>query len=416
VIAWADMARRILELPVLLILVLSCNDSSNQPDSSLDASAHDAGRDTAVDVQNHDHRTDQSVALPRLGVYTVKVDGTGLQLVVDTGMRQLSHVRPGPGGWLTATRYNEDPDGNGLAMEGEGGGQPHYGQSEVVVFDRSAPQTVVVIAGGTPAKLCANSSWTADGRLLFLHQDDPVDPTRPRFKRASFTSIPTVAAIDVVDVPPELFAVDPYQWGPSDSSGFIVFPAVFQHPSGFMRPIWRMPAAGTTSLAQVQVVGCPICPANNGCCAFSSPAAVLGTNDPTIHPLGTEVIWMHQHPDVSFMLGAQTYYPYRQHRLQFGKTQEDLTHAAIAPTVVQSYVQWRPDGNEVVYWEIQPDLTTGVVRQPLFRMAPDGSARQPIPLPADLCTSHPSYLDSNTIIFSGWRCGGAPCSCAPEKL
>lgn len=183
-----------------------------------------------------------------------------------------------------------------------------------------------------------------------------------------------------------------------------------------MRPVWQMPASGAKTMADVQLVGCPICPKDAGCCAFPTLAEVIGTNDPTWHPQGTSVLWMQQHPDVNFPFGAAKVYPYRQFSGAVGAQQVDLTQAGTPITTVQSYAQWRPDGNEVVYWEIQIDLTKGITKQPLYRMKPDGTGRTAIPLPADLCTSHPSYLDPDTIIFSGWRCGGTPCSCGPEKL
>ena len=413
--------RRTLGVGLMLALLWGCggsDDPKNGPgktDADGDAS-QDAGLDAAADA-SLDAAGDAPVdsgptSLPRLGVYTVNVDGTDLKLLVDTGTEQLTHVRLGPSGWFTATRYTDDSDKNGLSMEGE---DPHYGKTEVVVFQMSSPKAVTVIAGGTPAKLCANSSWTADGKLLYLHQDDPVIADRSRFKRATFSTIPTVASTAIVDVPPEVHPVDPHQWGPSDSTGMIVFPGIFAHPQGFMRPIWRMPASGTNSLAALQLVGCPICPANSGCCAFSTPDSP-GTNDPTIHPLGTEVAWMQQHPELSFQVGPATIYPYRQFKAKSGGSVVDLSQPNTPTTTIQSYVQWRPDGGELVYWEIQPNLTTGVVKQPLFRMAPDGTARKQIPLPAELCTSHPSYLDQDTIVFSGWRCGGALCNCHSGDL
>ncbi len=189
----------------------------------------------------------EASSIPRLGMYTIKVDGTELRLLRDTGTRQFSHIRLGPKGWLTATRYNDDKDGNGLAMEAEGGGTAYYNKTEVVIFKRDTPHNVTVIAGGTPGQLCANSSWTRDGKLLFLHQDDPTIPGRSRFKRITFSTIPNIATFHVVDVPSQILPVDPEQWGPSDQNGKIVFPGSFKHPKGYMRPIWEMSAAGTTN-------------------------------------------------------------------------------------------------------------------------------------------------------------------------
>ena len=399
-----------------LISLPACSDDTSTKEAPPDAAVPDldaALMDSVVDVADSH---DAALEIPRLGVYTVNVDGTGLSLVTDPGTRQLSHVRPGPDGWITATRYAEDVDGNGLAMEGEGGMSPHYGKTEVVVFHLDAPQDVTIIAGGVDGRLCANSSWTADGKLLFLHQDDPDHEIRGRFKRATFSTIPVVDTIEILEVPTELFPVDPCQWGPSDQTGVIVFSGLFQHPNGFMRPVWQMPASGTSDIAEVEAVGCPLCAEDGGCCAFDTVAETFGTNDPTISPNGHTIIWMHQHPQVSANVGSITIHPYRQHARTLGEEQRDLTPIDIDPLFTQSYVQWRADGEEVVYWAAELDMDAGAVKNPLYRMAPDGSNRQPIPLPEDLCSNHPAYLNHDTIIFSGWRCGGPNCSCATDQL
>lgn len=403
-----------------LLAVSGCGDSesggaSHPTDAGSGGSAGSGGADGSVGGTGGTSQPSDA-GLPRLGVFTVSVDGTNLELLVDTGDKQLSHVRKGPGDWLTATRYNDDVDGNGLAMEAEGGGAPYYGRTEIVVFRRTDPASVTTIAGGTPGKLCANSSFTQDGKLLYLQQDDPVVAFRARFKRATFTSLPDVGSTEVVNVPDELLPVDPYQWNTSDAAGVIVFPATYQHAAGWMRPLWSMPAAGTQSMTEVNVVGCPLCPANSGCCAFATLDEVVGTNDPIIDPQGFRVAWMQQHPDVSLSIGGSQVFPYRQSMAELGKPQVDLSPPDTPTSTIQSYMQFRPDGDELVYWEIQIDLANVVVKQPLFRMAPDGSGRVPIPLPIDLCASHPSYLDQDTIIFTGWRCGGTPCSCAVDEL
>jgi hypothetical protein len=79
-------------------------------------------------------------------------------------------------------------------------------------------------------------------------------------------------------------------------------------------------------------------------------------------------------------------------------------------------MMWRADSQELVYGESRLDTSSGAVKKVLFRMASDGTARKQIPLPANLCAAHPSYLTQDTIVFTGWRCGGAECSCAPDKL
>ena len=368
----------------------------------------DGGTDAAL--------PDAMQSLPPLGVYIVNVDGTGLTLLTDSGIRQLTHVRvQRSSDWMTATRYNQDFDGNGLAMELEAGapGGLNYAGAQIIVFRRSAPRVITEITPSVPGKIIANSSWTSDGRLIFLQQDHPSDPNLTRIKRATFTSMPSTFQIDAVTLPAELvLPVDPHQSGASDASGSLVFPALFHHPNGWMGPVWKIPASGTTDLSQVRLVGCPICPFQGGCCAFPTVGEVLGTNDPRLNHAGTEVMWMQRHPDVSFNLGSLQGYPMRPHKLVLsGTTPVDLTPPGVAATTSVSFGEWRPDDGEVVYWQIQIEGTA--LKQRLFRMAPDGTNRQAIPLPEQLCPQHPSYLSATEIVFSAFRCFGTECTCAP---
>ena len=89
----------------------------------------------------------------------------------------------------------------------------------------------------------------------------------------------------------------------------------------------------------------------------------------------------------------------------------DLTPMGVAATTSVSFGEWRPDDGEVVYWTMQIEGTA--LKQRLFRMAPDGSQRQPITVPAELCPHHPSYVSATEIVFSAFRCFGASCTCAP---
>jgi hypothetical protein len=78
----------------------------------------------------------------------MNTDGTGLRLLVDAATQHLSHVRLlGGTEWLTATRYTEDPDQNGLAMELEASspGGLNYGGAQIVVFRESSPTVVTAI-------------------------------------------------------------------------------------------------------------------------------------------------------------------------------------------------------------------------------------------------------------------------------
>jgi hypothetical protein len=169
--------------------------------------------------------TDGGSNLPRLGLFTVRVDGTQLTMLVDTGIQQLTHIRVGPSDWLTATRYTVDVDQNGLAMESEGGARPHYAGTQVVVFRQTNPSDVTVISGGVTGKLCANSSWTQDGKLLYRQQDDPQKPTLVRIKRASFLGIPVKSQTEVLQLPSEVTPLAPMQWGRAQGAARSSLPA-----------------------------------------------------------------------------------------------------------------------------------------------------------------------------------------------
>ena len=349
-----------------------------------------------------------------LGVYVVELDGGALRQLLDPGLRGLTHVRALAGtDWLTATRYTADLDGNGVAMELENG-NAFYGGTEVVVFQQSQPTVISTVAGGVAGKICANSSWTEDGKLIFIQQDHPTDPVATRMKRATFSTLPNVTSLEVLATPPELLIpVDPHQVGPSDGGGVVVFSATFHHPTGFMRPVWRMSSAGANALSDVSVVGCPICPSNGGCCAFATVDEVLGTNDPRLNHAGTEVSWMQQSPQV-FVNLPPVVHPYRQARKVGSMPQADLSTPGIASTTSETFIEWRADDQQGVYWAIE--VSGATLRQNLYVMKPDGTDRRQVPLPRELCASHPSYLSPTQVIFSAFRCAGPSCTCDPAAL
>jgi hypothetical protein len=369
--------------------------------------AGDAPNDAPSDVGSNP--ADAGTFTP-LGVYSVNVDGTALHLVVDPGKNDLTHVRQQAGSdWLTATRYTV-AGANGYAMEQDG-----YLGTEILAFRLSDPTTMQTIVQCASDKICANSSWTDNGKLIWMQQDDPTNPAATRIKRASFAPVPTVTTIDAIPLP-EAFVdpSDPHQVGPSDA-GTLVFPALWQDPTGWMHPVFRVSAAGTTNPADVAFVGCPICDA--ACCAWPMPGDVVGATDPRMNHSGTYVIWMQQNPNVSF--GSPAMYPFRQQGIALPTgTQTDLTQPGIAPSTSQSFIDWREDDAEGVYWTVEAEVVNNqpVIHQKVYRMSPDGSQRTLIALPSQLCASHPSYLSLTAIVFSAWSCGAPGCSCDATNL
>lgn len=387
---------------------VAASDASSTGDGAGDATTADATSadsanpaDAGTDVQ------DAAFTVAPLGVYTIGVDGGGLTLLIDAGTREISHMRLGPGGWIAATRYGQDPDGNGLSMENEDGFGAYYGGTEIIVFQRSAPYAQTVITGSPAGGIAANASWTADDKLLYLVNAPDAGVVNVHLERASFGSIPNVTSTAVVPVPaPLLVPVDPHQHGPSDGTGFITFTAMIEYQAKWMRPLWRMPATGTAVFAQASLVGCPICPAQGGCCGFGNVADVLGTNDSRISHSGGDVLWMQQHPNITATVGPITVSPFRQVRRPLdGGAQVDLIPAGTDPLTSHAYGEWRADDREIVYWSIE--VQAGVGRNFLWVMKPDGSDRRPIPLPPGMCPQHPSYLSDTEIIFDAWR-GAAP--------
>jgi hypothetical protein len=296
-------------------------------------------------------------------------------------------------------------------MENEEGFGAYYVGSEVVVFPLTAPASITVIAGTAAGGMAANASWTDDGKLIFIHQPLGGDATSTRIVRATFTSVPEVAAIEVVPLPaPLLVPVDPHQRGPSDATGKLVVSATFQSGDLWMRPLWQLPASGDPTFSATSVVGCPICPSQGGCCGWANVADVLGTNDARINHAGTQVMWMQQSPVVSATVGGQTFHPYRQIMRTFVEPgQVELTPAGTAETTSLTFGEWRADDAELVYWAIE--LEGAVVRNNLYVMSPDGGARRRIPLPRELCPLHPTYLGPTEVVFNAWRCVGPQCSC-----
>ena len=372
--------------------------------------------DAAVDADAATTIVD--AGFPALGVYTVDIDGGGLTLLVDAGTRELSHVRVGAdGGWLVATHYGKDPDSNGLAMENENGIGAYYEGTEVATFPLASPYATTVITGTPSGVLACNPSWTDDGKVLYLAQaPSDAGTTKVHLERATFGVVPSVSAIATVPVPPELLVpVDPHQHGPSDATGFITFTALFQGGAKWYRPIFKMPATGTTLIGQSPAFGCPICPLQGGCCGFDTIPEVIGTNDSRISHSGGEVLWMQQHPDKAAVVGPTTFYPYHQaKRPTDGGAQVDLIPNGASVLTTFSYGEWRPDDQEVTYWTIEVD--GAVLRMHLWVMSPDGSNRRQIPLPGNLCPLHPSYITPTRIVFNAWRGAASDGSCDVAKI
>ncbi len=391
----------------------ACSTSDHASDT--DSSLPDATMDTAVDSAPVDAAPVVDGGTPRLGLYTVKTDGTGLRLVLDTGTREISHARLSANGWLVGTRYGKDPDGNGLAMENEANIGAYYEGTQIVVFKLSAPSAQTIIAGSTVAGLAANPSWTDDGKVIFLSAEPDAGVLGTHIARASFSVVPTVSSITTVLVPSQLvIPVDPHQQGSSDATGTVSFSAAIDLAGKWQRPVWSMPASGTTSMPAVAFVGCPLCQSQKGCCAWTNFGDVLGTNDSRFSHAGTDIMWMQQHPDVSVPVGNVMLYPFRQVvRPLDGGPQMDLVAPATAATTTLSYGEWRADDQEIVYWSIE--VEGSVLRQFLWAMSRDGSGRRTIPLPANLCPLHPSYVSASEIVFNAWR-SAADGTCDVAKL
>jgi hypothetical protein len=61
------------------------------------------------------------------------------------------------------------------------------------------------------------------------------------------------------------------------------------------------------------------------------------------------------------------------------------------------------------------EVEGSVLRQFLWAMSRDGSGRRKIPLPANLCPLHPSYVSASEIVFNAWR-SAADGTCDVAKL
>lgn len=355
--------------------------------------------------------------LPALGLYSLKIDGGIPTLLLDTGTSELSHPRRLNGTeWVVATRYARDPDGNGLAMEDEDGFGAYYDGTQIIAFALNAPGTSYVLAGTPTAGVAANPSWTEDGRVLYLHADPGGAGTELRRLSLSLTPSPKVEDTQTLSLPEGVvFPVDPHQTGPSDAAGRITFSALVYVTTGtqpgWAGPVLMIPASGTASANQLHLIGCPICPAQGGCCTFPQKASVLGTNDSRISHSAGEVTWMQRHPAISVDLGGVTLNPFRQVKAPLdGGPQVDLVQSGIHPMTLHAYPEWSPDDSTLAYWTIE--FTTGVPRYHLELMSPDGRNRRRLPLLPDLCPQHPAFLDGETTIFNARRAkAGANSSC-----
>lgn len=285
----------------------------------------------------------------RYGLYSSRLDGGDVRLLVADAKQQMTHIRVSPDRqWFTYTRYHRFGI-SGVAEE-EGG----YEQTEVLIarMDGSGVQSIILPKKGI---LNCNSSWTPDGKgLMWLTTDNP-------------SRLPQIMTIDLesrkirrVPTPAGLAVSDPHRVGNQ-----IVFPIIGTQ----VNAIWIMNADGSKArqLTQPKFIA-----------GGKSTPFRQGDYDPKLSPDGTRVAFMRMMPGGAwhtFVADAKT-----------GREQ-DLT--ARVHSGMDGVPEWSSDGRLLIFWHVDPKNLpeTGV-----YTMLPDGSERRMLALPRGYLHGGPGFL------------------------
>ena len=287
------------------------------------------------------------------GVYTARLDGSGMTPLITSDDQEMTHSRVSPDGkQVVITRYNRKGK-DGKATEEKG-----YEDTEIIIMnlDGSGLETIVP---GKPGIITANGCWTPDGKsLIYLSTDNPRrDPEILQIDLATrrITRVPT---------PEELKTTDPHWLGNQ-----IVFPAKGKDADA----LWIMNADGS----RARQITDP--PEKRG---LFSPG-LYGDFDPKLSPDGTKVAFMRIAGGTSWrvlVLDLKT----GEERLL---TPRDLTRNG----VMEWLPTWSGDGKLVLYMHVN---LKNLKETGLYTMTPDGRNRKQVPLPR-------GYMYGNATFFPG---------------
>jgi Tol biopolymer transport system component len=291
----------------------------------------------------------------RFGIYLVDIDGSNFQAVLNSSEQEMTHARISPDGqWITFTRYTER-NKYGLAMES----RTYHGTEILRVNIDGSGQEILV-----PAKdgiINANSSWTPDGKaIIYISTDNQ-------------NRLPAIYRLDLastqrqrIPTPGKLAVSDPHMYGEQ-----LVFPARTGEPKG----LWLMNSDGTG----LQKITTPDISRD-----VLRKRFVLGDFDPRFSPDGNQVAFMRYFGDENWHLVVKN--------LLTG-TEQDLS----ASVTTDGLPDWSPDGRWIIFWHANRD---NLKETGLYRVRPDGSERQMLPLPRGYLYKHSCFTPDGQRILA----------------
>ncbi len=302
----------------------------------------------------------------RFGIYTSRLDGKSLRLIVSDPYRELNHARVSPDGkWITFSRFNSRKPMGGLAEESHG-----YTNTEIMIvrMDGSGLESL------TPARkniIDVNSYWTPDGKGLIYMSNDNSDKRKLRIKHID------LATRRITNVSPDNipWVSDPHQVGET-----IVFPATLDGKN--VRSIWIM-KAGAKRARQITR------PVFSEAAMESRPPP--GDSDPKLSPDASKVALTRHFGKGNFhtiVLDLQT------------GLEKDISR----PVTTDVMPEWSSDGKLLVYWHVDMKDTRKIG---LYSIKPDGSDRSQIPLTRGYHFKMPAFFPGEgsgkdaRIIFTG---------------
>lgn len=302
--------------------------------------------------------------LDRFGICTATLDGEDFKVIISDSKREMTHARVSPDKeWITFSRYNKMGE-MGFATEHTTEG---FRDTEIMIarIDGSSLKTLIPPKEGV---VSCNSYWTPDGNLLYVSTDNP--ERKPEIRRIDLDADMEVKEITVLPVPKNLLPSDPHQ-----VNNLIVFPAV--EVPDLIRGIWIMKEDGS-DLRQITVPRDP---------ETKKPVSMRqdkfnGDADPKLSPDGSKV---------AFMRHVRGRYLWHIFVVDVETGEEiDLSKNYIPHgyKAADAMPEWSSDGKLLVFWNL--DLENG--RTDLYKIKPDGSEREIIPLPKEYNYKMPAFF------------------------
>ena len=335
-------------------------------DISQDRSSPARSADSTTGAPAPSSTAPASKAPAYFGVYTARLDGSGVQTIITNEYLEMTHPRVSPDGQrIVITRYNaKGPDGRAIEDRG-------YEFTEIMILNIDGTGLESVIPG-KPGILAANGCWTPDGRsLIYISTDNP--QRKPEIRQVELST----RKITRVPTPAGLSASDPHWEG-----NLIVFAVKGEGND----TLWTMNADGSnarqvTRHTQTRKRG---------------SAESYGDFDPKLSPDGTKVAFMR-------IFGGTGW---RAMLLDLKTGQE---RNFTPDGVIEGLPVWSSDGRLLMYRHI--DLAkpreTG-----LYTMTPEGNNRKMVPLPRGLLYNHATFFPGDgsspnaRIIYEGTKVPG----------